>query len=72
MVVDGTLRDDEPLGDVGIAHALLEERQHLELSPRQPGGILARPLPGTGPQAALPELAQASRDDRGGRARPQP
>src|SRR5919201_368567 len=42
VVVDRFLRDEEPLGDIGVAQPVAEERQHLELPGREAHDVLLR------------------------------
>ena len=42
VVVDGSPRDDEAVGDLGVAKAFRDERENLELARRECGRVLAR------------------------------
>ena len=68
MAVDGAFRQKQRFGDLGIASALREEREHLELAPRQPGWILYRRHPRPPRQLASSVLAKAAGNHRGGLA----
>ena len=65
-MVDGSGRQEEPLGDLRVLEPLRDELQHLDLARREGRGVL--PGPGRGPRGSprAPERAQAARDDRGG------
>ena len=69
-MVDGLLRDDQALGDLSVAKALGQQREHLELPGGKAGGIRSRARPRATGQPPLAQFAQPSGDDRGGRRRP--
>ena len=60
------LGDDEPLGDLRVAQAVGQQRQHLELARGQPGRVLARARSRPARESAHAALAQPARDDRRG------
>ena len=64
MVVDGPFRHDQALGDLGVAQALGQQRQHFELARRQANGVLARGGARAPGQAAHAAVAQPPREDR--------
>src|SRR5581483_2974794 len=64
VVVDGALRDDEPLGDLGVPHAPGHEREHVELAGGQAGGVVARRRPRAAGHAAHAALSQPAPDGR--------
>ena len=67
MVADRPLGEDEPRGDLGVAQALGDEPEHLELARRQAGRVLA----GRPPRAAR-EAAGAAARAAGRRRSPPP
>ena len=40
MVIDGSIRDEEPVGDLGVGHAVGQMAQHLELPSSQTEGVV--------------------------------
>ena len=64
MVVHGLLRQEEPLGDVGIAKTLRDQLQHLGLALGELKCVLPGGLPGTARQATGAQLTEPSRRHR--------
>src|SRR5436189_4934939 len=64
VVVDGALRENEAVGDLGVPHALGDEREHLELARGQAGRVVPRrgPRPPRQPTRTAP--AQPAGDER--------
>jgi hypothetical protein len=65
MMVNRLLRDHHSLGDLGVAQALGEARQHLKLAGREPGRVRSRPGPWSPRYSAHAALAKSAGDDRG-------
>src|SRR5262245_12737500 len=68
-MADSPLGEDEPCCDLGVAHALGDELEHLELARRQSCRVLASCTPRPAWQAARTQLAEPSRHDRSRGAR---
>jgi hypothetical protein len=72
VVVDGVLGDVQAGGDLGVAQVGGEQREHLELSGGEPGGVGRGRPPRTARQPPHAELAQPPGNGVGGRPCPQP
>ena len=64
VVVDRLARQEQPLGDVAVAQAVGDQREHLELARGELGRVLARRRPRPARQRARAALAQLAADDR--------
>src|SRR4029079_6142104 len=69
VVADRPFGENQPRGDLGVAHAFGEQLEHLELPRRQARRILAGGRPGPPGEPTDAALAQTSRDDRRRRPR---
>ena len=66
MVVDRARREEQPLGDRGVAQALGEQPQHLELAGGQRGGVRPRRRAAGRAATATPRSRSGARDHRRG------
>jgi hypothetical protein len=64
-MIDGFLRHHQPAGDLGVAEALDQEREHLQLTCCQSGWVLSCPPAGAAWDPADALLPQPMGDDRG-------
>ncbi len=71
-MIDGPLRDDQALGDLGVTQPLGDQRDHVKFARGEPGGVLSRPRAWPSRHTARAPLAQPAGNDRGDRVRLQP